>query len=139
VQGLGAATAVDYQQQRWPETVMAAVGPVDVVFDGVGGTIGAAAFSLLRDGGKICMFGMASGSFTVVPEQEAAARNITVLRGVPVTPARARELTVTALDAAVAGAVHPLIGQRFELADAAQAHAAIESRSTIGKTLLTVS
>lgn len=139
VQGLGAATAVDYQQQRWPETVMAAVGPVDVVFDGVGGTIGAAAFSLLRDGGKICMFGMASGSFTVVPEQEAAARNITVLRGVPVTPAQARELTVTALDAAVAGAVHPLIGQRFELADAAQAHAAIESRSTIGKTLLTVS
>jgi NADPH2:quinone reductase len=102
VQGLGAATAVDYQQQHWPETVMAAVGPVDVVFDGVGGTIGAAAFSLLRDGGKICMFGMASGSFTVVPEQEAAARNITVLRGVPVTPARARELTVTALDAAVA-------------------------------------
>ncbi len=139
VAGLGAATAVDYQQQRWPETVMAAVGPVDVVFDGVGGTIGAAAFSLLRDGGKICMFGMASGSFTVVPEQEAAARNITVLRGVPVTPAQARELTAAALDAAVAGAVHPLIGQRFELADAAQAHAAIESRSTIGKTLLTVS
>jgi NADPH2:quinone reductase len=32
-----------------------------------------------------------------------------------------------------------LIGQRFELADAAQAHAAIESRSTIGKTLLAVS
>jgi NADPH2:quinone reductase len=139
VAGLGAATAVDYQQQRWPEAVMAAVGRVDVVFDGVGGPIGAAAFSLLRDGGKICMFGMASGSFTAVPEQEAAARNITVLRGVPVTPARARELTASALDAAVAGAVHPLIGQRFELADAAQAHAAIESRSTIGKTLLTVS
>jgi NADPH:quinone reductase len=138
VAGLGASAAVDYREQDWPETVMAAVGPVDVVFDGVGGTIGAAAFSLLRDGGKICMFGMASGSFTAVPEQEAAARNITVLRGVAATPAQARELAATALDAAVVGALHPLIGQRFELAEAARAHAAIESRSTIGKTLLAV-
>ena len=138
VAGLGAAIAVDYQEQRWPETVTAAVGPVDVVFDGVGGTIGAAAFSLLRDGGRICMFGMASGSFTPVPEREAAARKITVLRGVPVTPARVRELAGAALDAAAVGAVHPLIGQRFALADAARAHAAIESRSTVGKTLLTV-
>jgi NADPH2:quinone reductase len=31
-----------------------------------------------------------------------------------------------------------VIGQRFPLADAAAAHAAIESRSTIGKTLLEV-
>ncbi len=136
--GLGAAIAVDYREQGWPEEVMAAVGPVDVVFDGVGGTIGAAAFSLLRDGGRLCMFGMASGSFTPVPEDEASAGRITVLRGVPVTPARSRELSAAALDAAAAGAVRPLIGQRFELADAAKAHAAIESRSTIGKTLLTV-
>jgi NADPH:quinone reductase len=137
--GLGAAITVDYREQGWPEKLMAAVGPVDVVFDGVGGAIGAAAFSLLRDGGRMCMFGMASGSFTPVPADDAAARGITVLRGVPVTPARARELTATALDAAAAGALRPLIGQRFELADAAIAHAAIETRSTIGKTLLTVS
>jgi NADPH2:quinone reductase len=31
-----------------------------------------------------------------------------------------------------------VIGQRFPLADAAAAHAAIESRSTTGKTLLVV-
>jgi NADPH2:quinone reductase len=31
-----------------------------------------------------------------------------------------------------------VIGQRFPLADAAAAHTAIESRSTIGKTLLAV-
>ncbi len=136
--GLGAAFAVDYRDPEWPELVAAAVGSVDVVFDGVGGAIGATAFRLLGDGGRICMFGMASGSFTAVPEQEIGARRITVVRGVPVTPDRMRELTVAALDAAVAGELRPVIGQRFGLADAAQAHAAIEGRSTIGKTLLAV-
>jgi NADPH2:quinone reductase len=136
--GLGAAFAVDYRDPEWPELVAAAVGSVDVVFDGVGGAIGATAFRLLGDGGRICMFGMASGSFTAVPEQEIGARRITVARGVPVTPDRMRELTVAALDAAVAGELRPVIGQRFGLADAAQAHAAIEGRSTIGKTLLAV-
>ncbi len=135
---LGAAIAVDYRQPDWPETVKAAVGAVDVVFDGVGGAIGMAAFSLLRDGGRICMFGMASGSFTAVPEQAVIGRDITVLRGVSATPARMQELTAAALDAAAAGDFRPLIGQRFGLADAARAHAAIESRSTVGKTLLTV-
>ncbi len=138
VTGLGATLAVDYQEPDWPETVQAAVGRVDVVFDGVGGTIGAAALGLLGDGGRICVFGMASGSFTVVPEHEAAARQIAVLRGVSVTSARMRELTTAALDAARAGILRPVIGQRFGLGEAAQAHAAIESRSTIGKTLLTV-
>jgi NADPH2:quinone reductase len=136
--GLGATVAVDYRDPEWPELVAAAVGSVDVVFDGVGGAVGAAAFRLLGDGGRICMFGMASGSFTPVPEQEIAGRRITVVRGVSVTPDRMRELTVAALDTAAAGELRPVIGQRFGLADAAQAHAAIEGRSTIGKTLLIV-
>ncbi len=137
--GLGAATAVDYLQPGWPETVRATAGPVDVVFDGVGGAVGADAFSLLRNGGRICMFGMASGSFTAIADGEAAGRDITVLRGVPVTPARSRALSAAALAASAAGLLRPLIGQRFGLADAAQAHAAIEGRSTTGKTLLTMS
>ena len=37
-----------------------------------------------------------------------------------------------------AGHVQPQIGQRFALERAADAHAAIEARSTIGKTLLRV-
>jgi len=39
---------------------------------------------------------------------------------------------------AAAGRLRPVIGQRFPLADAAAAHAAIESRATVGKTLLEV-
>jgi NADPH:quinone reductase len=38
----------------------------------------------------------------------------------------------------VRGRIRPVIGQELRLAQAAAAHAAIEARATIGKTLLTV-
>ncbi|MFB9838212.1 zinc-binding dehydrogenase, partial [Actinoallomurus acaciae] len=38
-----------------------------------------------------------------------------------------------------AGRLRPVIGQRFPLERAADAHAAIEARATVGKTLLEVS
>ena len=41
-------------------------------------------------------------------------------------------------DEAAAGRVRPVIGQEFGLAQAAAAHEAIETRATIGKTLLVV-
>jgi len=39
---------------------------------------------------------------------------------------------------AVAGSVRPVIGQTFPLERAADAHAAVENRITVGKTLLLV-
>ena len=59
-----------------------------------------------------------------------------MLRGGPITPELSRELTQAALAEAAAGRLHPLIGQRFPLTEAAAAHAAIEARTTTGKTLL---
>ena len=47
-------------------------------------------------------------------------------------------LAQAALAEAAAGRIRPVIGQEFELARAADAHAAIEARATVGKTLLTV-
>jgi NADPH2:quinone reductase len=41
-----------------------------------------------------------------------------------------------ALVAATEGRLRPLVGQRFPLAEASAAHAAITARSTIGKTVL---
>jgi NADPH2:quinone reductase len=49
-----------------------------------------------------------------------------------------REATESALEEAAAGRLRPLIGQRFPLERAAAAHAAIESRAAVGKTLLEV-
>ena len=133
---LGADVAVDYAEKGWPERVLDLAGQVDVVFDGVGGVVGQAAFGLLRDGGRCCTFGMASGEFTSIAGELAARRRITVLRGAPVSAERMRELSRRALDDAVGGGLRPLIGQTYPLSAASDAHAAIEARATIGKTLL---
>jgi NADPH:quinone reductase len=42
-----------------------------------------------------------------------------------------------ALEHAAAGKLRPVIGQTFPLARAADGHQAIETRSTLGKTVLT--
>jgi NADPH:quinone reductase len=135
---LGADVAVDYGDPGWADQVRAHAGPVNVVFDGVGGPVGGTALGLLREGGRFCMFGMASGSFTELPGEATAGRGITVIRGAPVGPAQMRELSMAALARAAAGTLRPLIGQRFPLGQAADAHAAIAGRATVGKTLLVV-
>jgi NADPH:quinone reductase len=131
---LGADLAVDYREPGWAEAVRREAGQVDVVFDGVGGDAGRDAFALLRPSGRYAGFGMASGSFAAIPD--AAEPGITRLRFGAVTPAQSAGLTRRALDLAASGALHPVIGQCFPLDRASDAHAAIEARTTIGKTLL---
>ncbi|WP_206790183.1 zinc-binding dehydrogenase [Amycolatopsis sp. MtRt-6] len=128
---LGADAVVDYLRPDWTSSV----GPLDVVFDGVGGAIGTAAFGLLRRGGRMAAYGLAGGSWAEVSEEDAAARGVSLVRSIG-TPAELRAFTESALAAAAAGDLVPVIGQRFPLEKAADAHAAIESRATVGKTLL---
>ena len=135
---LGAGHAIDYSSADWGDHVRDAVGAVDVVFDGVGGEIGATAFSLLDPGGRFLSYGLASGAWTPVSEEDAAARGVTLRRGPLGTPEEMRGFTESVLAEAAVGRVKPVIGQRFPLDRAADAHRAIESRATIGKTLLVV-
>ncbi len=131
---VGADVAVDYSRPGWE----AEAGAVDVVFDGVGGEIGRRAFGLVRRGGRFVAFGMASGAFSQITEAEAATGGVDLQRGLTATPAELRELSRAALREAAAGRLRPLIGQAFPLSRAADAHAAMERRETIGKTLLSV-
>src|SRR6266511_2593686 len=135
---LGASATVDYTEPGWAERLREQLGGVDVAFDGVGGEAGRAAFELVRAGGRFCPFGMASGAFARIPEGEAERRNVTVVRGGPMPLEETRALARACLAEAVAGRLRPVIGQRFPLDRAADAHAAIEARATIGKTLLVV-
>jgi NADPH2:quinone reductase len=138
VRSLGADVAVDYTRPGWTDDVRAVVGGVDVVLDGVGGAIAWAALGLLDRGGRILSYGAASGDQVVISEDEAADRGVTLVTGPRPTPEEQRALTARALDEAAAGRLRPVIGQRFPLVRAADAHAAIESRATVGKTLLEV-
>jgi NADPH2:quinone reductase len=128
---LGVDEAVDYTSPVWT----ADLKPVDVVFDGVGGTIGSAAPALLKPGGRILTYGVASGGPARVDRQDVE------LIGFPVLGAigqRASEYTARALTLAAEGKLRPVIGQTFPLDQAADAHRAIEERASIGKTLLLV-
>ena len=135
---LGADVAIDYGRCSWTDEVTSAMNGarIDVVFDGVGGSIGRDAFDLLRPGGRLCKFGMASGSFAAISEQELTSRGVTQLRGSPPSPGEMSRLTARALADAGAGTLRPVIGQKVPLARAGDAHRAIEGRATIGKTLL---
>jgi NADPH2:quinone reductase len=133
---LGAEVTVDYRDPEWTVRVREAVGGLDVVFDGVGGEVGRAAFGLLDRGGRMSSYGLASGAWAGISEDEAAERGVTLIGSRRPTPEELRELTASALAEAAAGRLRPVIGQRFALDRAADAHAAIESRATVGKTLL---
>jgi NADPH2:quinone reductase len=135
---LGATAFADYGVAGWADRIRADLGGTDVAFDGVGGQIGRGAFDLVRPGGRYLAFGLASGTFAKVSDAEALSRRVTVVRGAPVATAEMVELTRAALAEAAAGRLRPVIGQTFLLEDAAGAHRAIESRATVGKTLLLV-
>jgi NADPH:quinone reductase len=141
---LGADAAVDYTEDGWTDAVRAATGGAgpDVVFDGAGGQLGRAAFEITRQGGRFSAHGAPSGGFTVVDAEEAKRRDITV-RGIEQVRFESDELrrladaVSRALAAAEAGTIRPVVGQTFPLERAADAHAAIEARAVVGKTLLT--
>ncbi|MFB9907040.1 zinc-binding dehydrogenase [Allokutzneria oryzae] len=134
VRTLGADEVVDYSTEDWTS----ALAPVDVVFDGVGGEIGRAAFGLVARGGRFSVHGAASDAVTEIDPAEAARRGVEVL-GIEQLfgfGEHAKEWAERVLAEAVAGRIRPVIGQSFPLERAADAHAAIESRTSVGKTLL---
>lgn len=135
----GAEAVVDYSEAGWTEHVLDATGQAgaDVVFDGVGGDIGAAAFTTTARGGRFSVHGAASGSATRIDPDQAHRRGVTVLGLDQLHQFTDRAGTTTrALHAAATGRLRPLVGQTFPLHQAAQAHAAIENRTTTGRTLL---
>jgi NADPH:quinone reductase len=140
VRRLGAAVVVDYSEPDWSKRVLDATGGTgpDVVFDSAGGELGRAAFDITARGGRFSAHGAPSGRFAEIEPDEAARRRV-IVRGieqVQFAPADLRRMTERAMSEAAAGRIAPVIGQTFPLEQAADAHAAIEAREVIGKTLL---
>jgi NADPH2:quinone reductase len=140
VASAGAKAAIDYARPDWPDQVLQATGGarVGVVLDGVGGRLGAQGFELLADGGRFSAHGSSSGEFAPVPADEAARRGVTIttIRDLQYGPDSRSRLLHAALDQLCDGAITPLVGQTFPLADVASAHRAIDARRTVAKTLL---
>jgi NADPH2:quinone reductase len=126
-----------------PERVRELTGGrgVDVVYDGVGKDTFDGSLASLRIRGTLVLFGGASGQVPPLDLQRLNAHgSLTVTRpkiddfllDAEERRWRAREL----FDLVVRGSVKVDIGARFQLEQAGEAHAALESRATTGKVIL---
>jgi NADPH2:quinone reductase len=112
---------------------------VTVVLDGVGGELGRAALETLSPGGRIVLFGFASGKPTEITTGDLYRLGIRADAAVGPRmlnrPGGLRELETAALAAAAEGRLVPKVS-RFSLAQASEAHRALETRRTTGKVVL---
>ncbi|MCR6491233.1 quinone oxidoreductase [Cellulomonas sp. P24] len=114
---------------------------VHTVFDGVGRATFDASLASLRRRGGLALFGASSGPVPPIdPQRLNAAGSVYLTRPTlgdytatrDELLARAQDL----FDAVLAGTLEVRIGATFALADAADAHRALEARATTGKVLL---
>jgi NADPH:quinone reductase len=113
-------------------------GPT-VLFDSVGGDVGRGLFELLAPGGRMIVFGWSSGTPTPVEMGDIVGRMVTVSSALgPHRLAKSgglKPLETRALAEVAAGRLTPAV-HTFKLADAAEAHRALEERATTGKVVM---
>jgi NADPH2:quinone reductase len=114
---------------------------VDLVLDPVGGEVFTRSLPLLNPLGTIVAIGFAGGLWQDPSVQWLVGRNATVFgfylgRLMRLDPALVRERAHELLALWAEGAIDPLVGATFPLADARDAHALIESRRHVGKVVL---
>jgi NADPH2:quinone reductase len=140
VKAAGATVAVDYHDPDWTAQVRDALGEreVTVALEGVGGALGRGALELLGGGGRLVMFGWASGTATEFTSADVVRRGLSVtwtLGAASRAWRPTRELEAQALAELAAGRLVPDV-QTFALKDAPAAHTAMETRATTGKVVL---
>jgi len=143
VRALGADHVIDYRARDFAADVEALLGPkaIDVVYDGVGRAVFEASLGLLRRRGMMATFGNASGAVDpIAPLRLMQLGSLFLTR-----PTLADYIADRAdllrrsgelFDLLGSGRLDVEIGLRLPLAEAAEAHRRLESRSTTGKVLL---
>jgi NADPH2:quinone reductase len=140
IEALGPDATIDAEAEDWVQRARGALGGegADVILDNLGGATGEAAFAAIAPGGRFSAHGTPSGRFAAIDPAAAERRGaaVTGIREVQLPPPDLRRRTEQALAEAAAGRIAPVIGRTFPLAQAREAHAAIERRDVFGKTLL---
>ncbi|MEQ8165670.1 MAG: quinone oxidoreductase, partial [Alphaproteobacteria bacterium] len=139
----GCDEVINYSEEDFAVRVRELTGGkgVDVVYDGVGQATFEKSLDCLRPMGLMVSYGNATGPVSV-PDLGVLARkgSLFVTRPIGAHYFAERPALLAgakALFAAVeSGAIKPHIGQRFALAEAADAHRALEGRKTVGSTIL---
>jgi putative PIG3 family NAD(P)H quinone oxidoreductase len=141
--GLGADIAIDATAEDF-EAISKEAGGVDVVLDMVGGPYFAKNLAALKTGGRIVYIAAQGGGVAELPIG-ALMQKRAMITGSTLRPRAADEKARLAAEVErvvwpwiEAGLVKPVIERTFPLAEAAAAHALLESGHHLGKVVLTL-
>lgn len=148
IKSWGVDHAIDYNAPSWHENILTITNGkgIDSILDPVGGSAIAQNLSCLGVEGRFISYGWLSGSYpslTATQCQNLLFNNQSVSGfAVNVVMDHHPNIVDTALTQLLAwvqmNKLKPVLGQVFPLKDAAQAHAAISARKTVGKVILQV-
>ena len=139
----GADHVVLYRETDFVEAVKGQLGDapgLDVVYDGVGKDTFDGSLAVLRPRGMMALFGGASGQVPPFDLQRLnAGGSLFVTRpslGHYMAPPEGQQRVDELYGWIAAGELNISIGARYPMADAAEAHRALEGRQTTGKVLI---
>jgi NADPH2:quinone reductase len=140
----GADHTILYRDVDFAEAITDIAGerPLDVVYDGVGKSVFQQSLTLIRPRGMMVTFGNASGPVDPISPLELSANGSLYLTRPTLFhhttgPGELQRRADDLFGWIAAGQLDVRIGARFALADAADAHRALEGRETTGKVVLT--
>jgi NADPH2:quinone reductase len=145
-EALGAERAINYRTEDFVAVVkeLTAGKGVDVVLDMVAGSYVAREIDCLADDGRIALIALLGGASANIDLGQVLRRRLSIsgstLRPRPVAfkAAIARQLQEHVWPLFAQGKIKPVIFKTFPLAQAAEAHALMESSTHIGKIVLQV-
>ncbi len=141
VRHLGIDHPVNYAREGWVDTVRAATGGrgVDLAVDSVGGRVLAGSVQCLVYRGRLISVGSAGRDPQPFDISTLGAGNHSltgVFLGAEITNPRTREMIARHIDAVASGALEVVVDRTYPLAEAAAAHAYLESRQAVGRVVL---
>jgi NADPH:quinone reductase len=143
VRDLGADEVINYRRDDFAARVREVTGDsgADVILDSVAGPTFAASLTCLAPFGRLVVFGQASGEPGEARSADLYGLNRAVLGYSTggyrrLRPAALRPAAEAVLGLLAGGEVRFVVGRRYSLAEAAEAHRFVESRESTGKILL---
>jgi NADPH2:quinone reductase len=143
-EALGADCAINYKSEDFVEVVKSLTHDrgVDVILDMVAGSYVSRELSALADGGRLVLIALLGGAKAELNCNEILRRRLTITgstlrsRSVDFKATIATQLKTRVWPHLEAGRIKPVIYRAFPAAQAAQAHALMESGEHIGKIVL---
>ncbi len=139
---LGADHLVNYTEEDWFKQVKELTGGkgVDIILEMVGGEIFNQNFKCLAPYGRVVIFGVASHKIPTLNPVQLMYKNHSVvgywLINTITRPQQLAQAMQAILGWVAEGKIQLVADQVFPLSEAAQAHAQMESRQTVGKLVL---